>query len=64
MDDVKNTPLEVKTAIQMKYLTYCKCLHISRIMHWRKTMLGYKLGPVSTENLKVKIAMRRAVTKK
>ena len=64
MDDVKYTSVEVKTAIQEKYLTYCKCLHISRIMAWRKVMLSFKLGPVSVENLKVKIAMRRAIVKR
>lgn len=60
-EEIKATSLTIKRAVCEKYLTYCKCLHLSLVMHWRKVVLSYDLGRYATSNLKIRTSMRKSI---
>ena len=54
-------PRTVKIAVMQKYLNYCKCLHLCKVMAWRKKMLDMKLGPTSVRKLKMDYNMKKGL---
>lgn len=40
-----------------KYLNYCKSLHLTKVLRWRKMVLTYKMGSYVKNKLKLNISL-------